>query len=100
MARGRPRRRRGGSRTGTGRRRARRGPTPPGEHGAKRRRQPSIYAQQLRETQKLKHAYGVRERQFRRYVDAADLDDARREQVFEGNIRRVYPRLDARLGTR
>ena len=33
----------------------------------------------------------------KRYVDAADLDDERRAQVFEGNVRRVYPRLDAAL---
>ncbi|WP_205699280.1 30S ribosomal protein S4 [Conexibacter sp. SYSU D00693] len=46
----------------------RRGAQPPGEHGMRRRRAPSVYAQQLRETQKLKIAYGVRERQFRRYV--------------------------------
>ena len=29
----------------------------------------------------------------RRYVDNADLDDAARTQIFEGNVRRVYPRL-------
>ena len=33
----------------------------------------------------------------KRYVDALDLADAQREQVFSGNARRVYPRLDARL---
>ncbi|HET7901985.1 MAG TPA: amidohydrolase family protein, partial [Candidatus Nanopelagicales bacterium] len=33
----------------------------------------------------------------KRYVDALDLTDAQREQVFSGNARRVYPRLDARL---
>ncbi len=33
----------------------------------------------------------------KRYVDALELDDAQREQVFSGNARRVYPRLDARL---
>ncbi len=49
----------------------RRGAQPPGQHGAMRRRPPSIYAQQLRETQKLKIAYGVRERQFRNLVAKA-----------------------------
>jgi len=29
----------------------------------------------------------------RRYVDAAALTDAQRQQIFEGNIRRVFPRL-------
>jgi 4-oxalmesaconate hydratase len=33
----------------------------------------------------------------RRYVDAAELLPAEREQVYSGNARRVYPRLDAAL---
>jgi 4-oxalmesaconate hydratase len=33
----------------------------------------------------------------KRYVDRAELDDEARQKVFEGNARRVYPRLDARL---
>ena len=33
----------------------------------------------------------------KRYVDAAGLPEADRYKVFEGNARRVYPRLDARL---
>ncbi|CAL9619245.1 2-keto-4-carboxy-3-hexenedioate hydratase [Nocardiopsis dassonvillei] len=32
-----------------------------------------------------------------RYLSAADLPEAAREAVLEGNARRVYPRLDARL---
>ena len=42
----------------------------PGQHGARRRRL-SEYGQQLREKQKVKRIYGVRERQFRRYFEAA-----------------------------
>lgn len=49
----------------------RRGATPPGQHGAHRRRVQSVYGRQLREAQKLKIAYGVRERQIRRLVDRA-----------------------------
>jgi len=49
----------------------RRGPVPPGQHGARRRRAESVYGRQLRESQKLKIAYGVRERQMRRLVDRA-----------------------------
>ena len=30
----------------------------------------------------------------RRYIEAAGLDDDARAAVFEGNVRRVYPRLD------
>jgi small subunit ribosomal protein S4 len=49
----------------------RRGPSPPGQHGNRRRGRESIYGQQLREKQRAKRYYGVRERQFRRYVKAA-----------------------------
>jgi small subunit ribosomal protein S4 len=49
----------------------RRGPVPPGQHGARRRRAPSIYGMQLREAQKLKIAYGLREKQMRRLVGRA-----------------------------
>ncbi|HEV8626358.1 MAG TPA: 30S ribosomal protein S4 [Acidimicrobiia bacterium] len=46
-------------------------PYPPGEHGRDRQRL-SEYALQLREKQKLRFAYGVMERQFRRlYQEAA-----------------------------
>jgi 4-oxalmesaconate hydratase len=33
----------------------------------------------------------------RRYVEASRLDDHARAAIFEGNVRRVYPRLDAAL---
>ena len=33
----------------------------------------------------------------RRYVEAADIPADDRRKIFEGNARRVYPRLDARL---
>jgi 4-oxalmesaconate hydratase len=36
----------------------------------------------------------------KRYVDALDLGPADRAKVFEGNARRVYPRLDAQLSGR
>mgnify|MGYP000415658878 CR=1 FL=1 len=44
--------------------------SPPGQHGARRQRL-SDYALQLREKQKLKHMYGVLERQFRNYYKKA-----------------------------
>jgi 4-oxalmesaconate hydratase len=34
----------------------------------------------------------------KRYVDALDLPEEARRQIFEENARRVYPRLDTRLG--
>lgn len=36
----------------------------------------------------------------KRYIEALDLTEADRRQVFEGNARRVYPRLDALLKAR
>ncbi|HSM42658.1 MAG TPA: amidohydrolase family protein, partial [Afifellaceae bacterium] len=36
----------------------------------------------------------------KRYIDALDLSDADRHKVFEGNARRVYPRLDRALTER
>jgi len=41
-------------------------PYGPGQHGNKRRRKTSEYGKQLVEKQKLRHMYGVNERQFRR----------------------------------
>lgn len=41
-------------------------PYGPGQHGANRRRKNSEYGKQLIEKQKLRHTYGVNERQFRR----------------------------------
>lgn len=50
----------------------RRRPYPPGAHGATQRRgRMSSYGIQLREKQKAKRLYGVMERQFRRYFEAA-----------------------------
>ena len=36
----------------------------------------------------------------KRYIDALDISDADRAKVFEGNARRVYPRLDRLLKAR
>ncbi len=36
----------------------------------------------------------------KRYVDALDVSDEQRHAIFEGNARRVFPRLDALLKAR
>jgi 4-oxalmesaconate hydratase len=36
----------------------------------------------------------------KRYVDALDISDAERHMIFEGNARRVFPRLDSQLKER
>lgn len=43
----------------------------PGVHGPKGARGASQYGKQLREKQKVKRLYGILEKQFRRYIDAA-----------------------------
>lgn len=44
---------------------------PPGVHGQARRRKPSDYGVQLRAKQKARRTYGLLEKQFRNYFDAA-----------------------------
>lgn len=36
----------------------------------------------------------------KRYIDALAISEADNRKVFEGNARRVYPRLDAQLRAR
>ena len=69
----------------------RRGALPPGEHGARRRRPPSTFALQLRAKQVLKRMYGVRERQFRRYVREAQ---ASRDRTGDRIVFALERRLD------
>ncbi|MFB5189008.1 30S ribosomal protein S4 [Alicyclobacillus fastidiosus] len=46
-------------------------PYPPGQHGPAKRMKRSEYGVQLLEKQKLRHIYGVQEKQFRRYYEEA-----------------------------
>jgi 4-oxalmesaconate hydratase len=36
----------------------------------------------------------------KRYIDAAHIDAGQRHMIYEGNARRVYPRLDAALAAK
>lgn len=63
-------RRLGLSLSGTGKELAKR-PYAPGQHGPTQRKKLSEYGLQLQEKQKLRHMYGVNERQFRRIFDDA-----------------------------
>lgn len=45
--------------------------TIPGEHGSSRQSKPSLYAQQLREKQKVRRLYGLVEKQFSRLMKEA-----------------------------
>jgi small subunit ribosomal protein S4 len=64
-------------------------PYPPGEHGRGRIRE-SQYLVQLREKQKLRHIYGVLEKQFRRYYKEAN----RRSEITGTALLQI---LEARL---
>lgn len=44
---------------------------PPGMHGRRPNRRVSVYAEQLREKQKVKRMYGLREQQFRNLMEIA-----------------------------
>ncbi|MDT8859374.1 30S ribosomal protein S4 [Alkalihalobacillus sp. MEB130] len=63
-------RRLGISLSGTGKELAKR-PYAPGQHGPNQRKKLSEYGLQLQEKQKLRHMFGVNERQFRRIFDDA-----------------------------
>ncbi len=63
-------RRLGISLSGTGKELEKR-PYAPGPHGPNQRKKLSEYGQQLQEKQKLRHMYGVTERQFRNLFDRA-----------------------------
>jgi len=63
-------RRLGISLSGTGKELAKR-PFPPGQHGPNQRRKVSNYGMQLQEKQKLRHMYGLGEKQFRTLFDKA-----------------------------
>ena len=47
----------------------------PGQHGAQRRRSASSFGKQLDEKQKAKFVYGLREKQFRSYVEEANRQE-------------------------
>jgi len=63
---------------------------PPGEHG-QRRSKPTEYAQQLREKQKMKRIYGVKETQFRTYFQKAERQKG---VTGENLVRLLEQRLD------
>ena len=65
-------------------------PYPPGQHGRTRRAKESEYAIQLKEKQKVKHIYGLLERQFRNLFEKA----TRKKGITGENLLKM---LEARL---
>jgi len=69
-------------------------PYPPGQKGKRRRRRLSEYGKQLREKQKLKNWYNLRERQFQNYVKGALAKRGKVEDAGAQLIRTLERRLD------
>ncbi|HHW50421.1 MAG TPA: 30S ribosomal protein S4 [Pseudoclavibacter sp.] len=67
-------------------------PFPPGQHGRTKRKTDSDYAVRLREKQRLRAQYGIREKQLRRAFESA-----RKEQGLTGEnlVENLEMRLDA-----
>lgn len=64
----------------------------PGQHGGSRQSKPSLYAQQLREKQKVRRMYGLVEKQFARLMDEATR--AKEGLAGENLLRLLELRLD------
>lgn len=75
----------------------RKGAVPPGQHGAKRRRRPSEFGSQLREKQKAKKIYSIKEKQFKNYFNRAKkVREATGEvllQILESRLDNIVYRL-------
>lgn len=69
----------------------------PGQHGAARRRSASSFGKQLDEKQKAKFVYGLREKQFRGYVEEANRRDGdsgvNLNQLLESRLDNVVYRM-------
>ena len=72
---------------------------PPGMHGRYwRRRRQSAYEQQLREKQKVKRMYGMREKQFRRFFHMAERTEGLTGEALLKLIERRLDNVVYRLG--
>lgn len=72
-------------------------PYPPGVHG-QRRSKPTEYGVRLREKQKVRHIYGLMERQFRRYFAMADASKGVTGENLLTNLERRLDSACFRLG--
>lgn len=72
-------------------------PVAPGQHGA-RRKKVTEYGTQLREKQKVKKAYGVLEKQFKRYYDEAERQKGNTGETMLSLIERRLDNVVYRMG--
>lgn len=89
-------RRLGISLSGTGKELKR--PFPPGQHGPNQRKKMSGYGVQLQEKQKLRHMYGLNEKQFRNLFDKAAKMKGKAGENFMGLLESRLDNLVFRLG--
>lgn len=88
-----------GDRCVTGKCAIERRPTVPGQHGeASLRKKPTGYALQLREKQKVKRAYGLLERQFKKYYLEAKRQKGATGEVMLSLLERRLDNTVYRLG--
>ncbi len=88
-----------GDRCVTGKCAMERRPTVPGQHGeASLRKKPTGYALQLREKQKVKRAYGLLERQFKKYYLEAKRQKGATGEVMLSLLERRLDNTVYRLG--
>ena len=74
-------------------------PTVPGVHGNDNmRKKVSEYGQQLREKQKVKRAYGVQEKQFRKYYEEAERQKGKTGEVMLSLLERRLDNVIFRMG--
>ncbi len=74
-------------------------PTVPGVHGNDGKKvKTSEYAQQLREKQKVKRAYGVLEKQFKKYYEEAERQKGKTGEVMLSLLERRLDNVIYRLG--
>ncbi len=73
-------------------------PFPPGQHGANQRRKISGYGMQLQEKQKLRHMYGLNEKQFRNLFDRASKLEGKAGENFMFLLESRLDNLVFRLG--
>jgi small subunit ribosomal protein S4 len=69
-------------------------PTPPGQQVNARRGKISEYGMQLKEKQKLKYSYGLREKQFRNYIKDALGQRGKVTDAADYLIQKIESRLD------
>lgn len=73
-------------------------PQRPGQHGASRRRAPSEFGEQLKEKQKFKYTYGLREAQIRNTFKKASKSPSNTGPLFISLLERRLDNVVFRLG--